>query len=405
MKIEEILEKYNQKQMLAMYNSLEGSQKEEFASQIKRINFDEMNSLFARAATKEDKTYTEILPIDNVCVKEEISKSVTAKWESIGREKIEKGQFAVVTMAGGQGTRLGHTKPKGTYMLSVQGKMISIFEILISRLKEAYHEYGVYIPWYIMTSEENNSDTVKFFEENNYFGYDASHVMFFKQGELPMQDTYGNIVCDTKAHIKFAANGNGGVFKAICYHVLQDMEKRNVQYVYFSGVDNILANFVDALLLGGMIDSGLNAATKSVLKAYPEEKVGVICKRNGKPAVVEYMELTPQMCNLRKANGELAFSESNIVSNIFSIELLKRAGNLPYHTAVKKSSVVKADGSTVEEDVYKYEMFIFDIYSELKDIFVLRVKREDEFAPIKNKEGVDSPDTAVEMYLKANKQK
>lgn len=403
MEIEEILEKYNQKQMLAMYNSLEESQKEEFASQIKRINFEEMNSLFAHSATKEEETYTEILPIDNVCVKEELPKDVISKWESVGREKIEKGQFAVVTMAGGQGTRLGHSKPKGTYMLNIQGKMISIFEILISRLKEAHNEYGVYIPWYIMTSEENNSDTVEFFEENNYFGYDKKSVIFFKQGELPMQDIYGNIVCDKKAHIKFAANGNGGVFKAICDHVLQDMKKRNVKYVYFSGVDNILANFVDAVLLGGMIDSGLNAATKSVLKAYPEEKVGLICKKNGIPAVVEYTELTTQMCNLRKANGELAFSESNIVSNIFSIELLEKAGDLPYHTAVKKSNVVKADGSIAEEDVYKYEMFIFDIYAKLEDIFVLRVKREAEFAPIKNKEGVDSPKTAVELYLKANR--
>lgn len=403
MKIEEILEKYNQKQMLAMYNSLEGSQKEEFASQIKRIDFDEMNLLFANRALKKEEECAKILPIDNVCVKEKLSKDVIAKWESIGREKIEKEQFAVVTMAGGQGTRLGHSKPKGTYMLNIQGKMISIFEILISRLKEAYNEYSVYIPWYIMTSEENNADTVKFFEENNYFGYDKSHVIFFKQGELPMQDIYGNIVCDKKAHIKFAANGNGGVFKAICDHVLQDMENRGVKFVYFSGVDNILANFVDELLLGGMIDSGLNAASKSVLKAYPEEKVGVICKKNGIPAVVEYTELTTQMCNLRKPNGELAFSESNIVSNIFSIELLEKAGNLPYHTAVKKSSVVKADGSIMEEDAYKYEMFIFDIYSELKDIFVLRVKREAEFAPIKNKEGVDSPKTAVELYLKANR--
>lgn len=403
MEIQEILEKYGQKQMLAMYNSLEGSQKEEFASQIKRIDFDEMNLLFANRALKKEEECAQILPIDNVCVKEELSKDVISKWESIGREKIEKGQFAVVTMAGGQGTRLGHSKPKGTYMLNVQGKMISIFEILISRLKEAYNEYGVYIPWYIMTSEENNVDTVEFFEENNYFGYDKKSVMFFKQGELPMQDIYGNIVCDKKAHIKFAANGNGGVFKAICDHVLQDMKKRNVQYVYFSGVDNILANFVDAVLLGGMIDSGLNAATKSVLKAYPEEKVGVICKKNGIPAVVEYTELTTQMCNLRKPNGELAFSESNIVSNIFSIELLEKAGNLPYHVAVKKSNVLKPDESIVEENVYKYEMFIFDIYTKLKDIFVLRVKREAEFAPIKNKEGVDSPKTAVELYLKANR--
>ena len=181
------------------------------------------------------------------------------------------------------------------------------------------------------------------------------------------------------------------------------MEDYLKQYVYFSGVDNILVNFVDEVFLGGMIDTGNTAATKSVLKAYPEEKVGVICNKDGLPAVVEYTELTQDMCNLRKKNGELAFSEANIVSNIFSIELLSKAGSLPYHVAVKKSKVAKADGSTVEEYVYKYEMFIFDIYQKLSNIFALRVKREDEFAPIKNKEGVDSPKTAVELYLRANK--
>lgn len=401
--ISEVLKKYGQYNLQKMYDSLTEEERQNFERQIERIDFDEMANLFLLAKSGVKESETKISPLDNVCVKENISKDTLDEWEKLGEEEIKAGRYAVVTMAGGQGTRLGHTKPKGTYMLSIQGKMISIFEILISRLKEAFNRYGVYIPWYIMTSEENNTDTIQFFEENNYFGYDKKSVMFFKQGELPMQDTSGNIVCDAKCHIKFAANGNGGVFKALQNDVLQDMENRVVKYVYFSGVDNILANFVDAVFLGGMVSAECIAGTKSVLKAYPEEKVGVICKKNGIPAVVEYTELTPDMCNLRKPNGELAFSEAYIVSNIFSIELLKKAGNLPYHVAVKKSNVLKPDGSIVEENVYKYEMFIFDIYSELKDIFVLRVKREEEFAPIKNKEGVDSPKTAVELYLKANR--
>lgn len=398
----EVLKKYNQENLVGIYNSLNEEGKLELEKQLEKIDFEEMEKLFSIVNKEQTDLNTNISPIDNVYVKESVSQDTLEKWRKIGVEQIKMGKFAVVTMAGGQGTRLGHSKPKGTYMLSISGKMISIFELLIARLKKTHETLGVYIPWYIMTSEENNKDTVEFFEENNYFGYDRSYISFFKQGELPMQDKEGSVVCDTKTHVKFAANGNGGVFKAICDHVLQDMKNRGVQYVYFSGVDNILVNFVDEVFLGGMIDTENTAATKSVLKAYPEEKVGVICNKDGLPAVVEYTELTQDMCNLRKENGELAFSEANIVSNIFSIELLSKAGSLPYHVAVKKSKLTKADGSTVEEDVYKYEMFIFDIYQKLSNIFVLRVKREDEFAPIKNKEGVDSPETAIELYLKAN---
>lgn len=397
-RIVEILKKYNQHNMLEIYNSLTDKEKLELADDIKKVNFEEMNNLFKMTKENNMPNTSKITPIENVCIKDNLEAQVLKEWEELGEKIIKDGRYAVVTMAGGQGTRLGHDKPKGTYMLDICGTKISIFELLINKLKKSKEKYGVTIPWYIMTSEENNKDTVDFFESNDFFGYDKSSVVFFKQGQLPMQDINGDLVLETQTKIKFAANGNGGVFKAICDNVLQDIKKRNIEYLYISGVDNILVNFVDTAFLGGMIKNGYICASKSVLKLYPEEKVGLICKKDDRPAVVEYSELPCDMRTFRKDNGELMYSESYIVSNIFNVDLISKAGDLPYHVANKKCKVLKANGTISEENIYKYETFIFDIYNKVSDMFVFRVKREEEFAPIKNKEGEDSPKTAVELY-------
>ncbi len=396
--IEEKLLKYNQKKVLEVYNSLCSSDKKTLENELSKVDFEKMTKLFSLTNNVTVSDISDISPLENVYVKYSLQENILNKWKSIGDSVIKDSHYAVVTMAGGQGTRLGYNLPKGTYMLDIFGKRVSIFELLITKLKEANRQYNVTIPWYIMTSEENNSDTIEFFEKNDFFGYDKSCVIFFKQGELPMQDTNGNIILSEKTKIKFASDGNGGVFKALCDNVLEDMKRRDIKYVYFSGVDNILVNFVDSIFLGGMIDKGYIAASKSVEKAYPEEKVGVICKRKGKPAVVEYSELPCEMRDLRYANNELVYVDANIVSNIFDIDLISKAGDLPYHVAKKKCKEYKVDGNVLEVDGYKYETFIFDIYNKLQDIFVFRVKREEEFAPIKNKEGEDSPETAVKLY-------
>ena len=391
------LKKYKQEHIIDLLNNFSEEEKEKIYNQINRINFKKINDLYNELTKKEKVTGNDIEEIIALN-KDKLSMEEIKKYDTLGKMAIKNNEYALVTMSGGQGTRLGYDKPKGTFKIDIFPKPKFLFEILVDKLKEANKKYGVIIPWYIMTSEENNSDTIEFFEKNDFFGYDKSCVIFFKQGELPMQDTNGNIILSEKTKIKFASDGNGGVFKALCDNVLEDMKRRDIKYVYFSGVDNILVNFVDSIFLGGMIDKGYIAASKSVEKAYPEEKVGVICKRKGKPAVVEYSELPCEMRDLRYANNELVYADANIVSNIFDIDLISKAGDLPYHVAKKKCKEYKVDGNVLEVDGYKYETFIFDIYNKLQDIFVFRVKREEEFAPIKNKEGEDSPETAVKLY-------
>lgn len=118
-------------------------------------------------------------------------------------------------MAGGQGTRLGHNGPKGTFKLDVYGKGKYLFEILAENLKEANKKYNIQIPWYIMTSKENNKDTVEFLKKHNYFGYPKDKVRIFMQSELPLVDINGKLLIDKNYKIKEASDGNGGTYSSL----------------------------------------------------------------------------------------------------------------------------------------------------------------------------------------------
>ena len=333
-----------------------------------------------------------------------MSKEEYEKYKAIGEKKIKEGKLAVVTMAGGQGTRLGHSGPKGTYDLGLDTHK-SIFEILTDTLNEARKKYEVDIPWYIMTSEENNKPTVEFFKQHNFFGYPEKCVTFFKQGKLPMLSTDGKILIDENGKIKEAADGHGGIFQSMLRDgVIYDMKARGIEWVFIGGVDNVLVKPVDAVLIGLAEDKNVLAAGKSLVKANPQEKVGVFCKRNGKPSVIEYSEITPEMAAETNENGELKYGESHILCNLFNIKAIEKISqmNLPYHIAFKKAKYIDNNGNLVVPDkpnAYKFESFLFDAFESLDDLAIMRVKREEEFAPVKNAEGVDSPETARKLYL------
>ena len=256
-----------------------------------------------------------------------------------------------------------------------------------------------------MTSEENNKPTVEFFKQHNFFGYPEKCVTFFKQGKLPMLSTDGKILIDENGKIKEAADGHGGIFQSMLRDgVIYDMKARGIEWVFIGGVDNVLVKPVDAVLIGLAEDKNVLAAGKSLVKANPQEKVGVFCKRNGKPSVIEYSEITPEMAAETNENGELKYGESHILCNLFNIKAIEKISqmNLPYHIAFKKAKYIDNNGNLVVPDkpnAYKFESFLFDAFESLDDLAIMRVKREEEFAPVKNAEGVDSPETARKLYL------
>ena len=392
---------YGQEHLLKFYDELSEQQQNELLEQIDSIDFELITKLYEER-NSIGNTHDVIEPISYID-KLKLSSKEIEKYTAIGESAIKKGKLAFATLAGGQGTRLGHNGPKGTYMFGINPDK-SLFEIMCDGLKLAKRKYNVYIPWYIMTSRENNEDTIAFFEENNYFGYPKEMVTFFKQEELPVLHEDGKIMLQSKDRMKLAADGHGGILGAMHKNnIVEQMEAKGIQWVFVGGIDNVLLKVADALFIGLAIDKGVKLAGKSIIKSNPQEKVGVFCKRNGKPSVVEYTEITDEMSCKTDSNGELLYGESHILCNLFNIDALKQIGaeKLPYHSAFKKSSYIDSMGNTIIPTLpnsYKFETFIFDAFNKFDDMLIFRTLREEEFAPIKNKEGVDSPQTARRLY-------
>ncbi len=398
----QMLQKYGQEHLLNSFNSLSKEKQSNLLDEILTTNFKQMQELYETTKTKADFHNVKLEPIAHI-TKAELSAEELEKYTSLGENAIQSGKLAVVTMAGGQGTRLGHNGPKGTYDLGLDSHK-SIFEILCDTMKEACEKYNVTIPWYFMTSDANNEDTIQFFKDHNYFGYPKEAISFFIQGKLPMIDTEGKILLDEDGTIKQAADGHGGIFEAMRKNgVIYDMKEKGIEWVYIGGVDNVLAKMVDPVLTGLAISQGTLMAGKSVVKANPHERVGVFCKKDNRPNVIEYTEISDELAESTDEKGELLYGESHILCNQFHLSALEQISQnkLPYHVAFKKASYLNEKGEVVnptEPNAYKFEAFLFDAFSTVDEMSILRVKREEEFAPVKNAEGVDSPETARALY-------
>lgn len=400
---EEKLKKYKQDSVFKLMNKLEGEKKIALAESILSTDLESVQNVFKTINDKKESASVEISPM-NATVKEKVSDGERESYYEIGKKVIENNEYAVVTVAGGQGTRLGHNGPKGTYKINTIKGEKSLFEILCETMKDAKKKFGVTIPWYIMTSDENNDQTVAFFEANNYFGYDKDKINFFKQSKMPVVDTEGKLLVDENYKIKEASDGHGGIFNSMVKgNVVSELDKAGVKWVFTCGVDNPLVDMVDPYLLGLAITKNCKLATRSLVKTSPSEKIGVICKQNNRVKVIEYSELSEEMANKVNENGDLLFGESHVMFNLFSLDAIKKIANekLPYHIAFKKNSYIDENGKLVKPEKpnsYKFESFIFDSFELFDDMAILRGKREDEFAPIKNAEGSDSPETAVRLY-------
>ena len=376
--------------------------KEEFANEVLKINFEQLNKLYDKAIKNEKVENSKIEPIPYI-EKDKLSEEEKEHYKKIGENIIRNNEYAVVTMAGGQGSRLGHDGPKGTFDFGLENHK-SIFEVLCDRLKEAYKKYNVYIPWYIMTSRQNNEETNNFFEKNNYFGYSKENVYFFKQGELPVLNDQGKLMLNKEGNINTAADGHGGIFISMEKEkITENMKQRGIKWVFIGPVDNVLIKMIDPIFIGICQDKNVLAGGKSIIKAYPEERVGVFCKKDGKPDVIEYTEISKEMAEMKNDKGELVYAESHINCNMFNIDIIEKISKnkLPYHCAHKKIEYLNKEGQVVkpeEPNAYKFEAFIFDAFKMLDEMTIFRVKREEEFAPIKNAEGKDSPETALELY-------
>ena len=401
----DILKENNQEHLLSYLKMADENEKKELIKEIENINFDELKELYKISKKDKEKALeSQLIEHIKFVDKYKMNEDDFNKYKEAGENIIKNGEYAVVTMAGGQGTRLGHNGPKGTFLLDIKPKPKYLFEILADSIKRANEKYGVILNWYIMTSTENDEKTEGFFKEHNYFDYPKNKIKFFKQGNLPLISEEGKLLVDENLHIKYAADGNGCIYKSMRLDgVLDDMKQKGIKWVFIGAVDNALLNMVDPILLGLTVCDGNQIGSKSVVKRSPEEPVGVFCKRNGKPGVIEYTELPTEMAHEVDEEGELLFGESHIMCNLYSFEALEKISKerLPYHSAHKKAPYMNEKGELIkvkEPNAYKYEAFIFDGFAYFDNISILRGRRNEDFAPVKNAEGPDSPETAVELY-------
>ena len=408
-----ILKENNQEQIIDILNKMNYEDSKKLMKQILTLDFFEVNTLYNELKNGYSEDVKKIEPV-NYTEKCKLSRNEISEYETLGKEIIEKNKLAVISLAGGQGTRLGHSGPKGTYELSLEeifGRKVSIFEVLAQNFLKAKELYGVNVNWYIMTSNDNNNATTDFFEKNNYFNLKKEQVKFFIQNDIPVINENGKILVGANYLIKTASNGNGGIYEVLDKQgILSDMKKKGIEWVFVSGVDNILVNPIDPIFVGLTIKEKNSVAVKTVKKVDASEKTGVYCRKDGKIGVIEYNEISDELRNVKDENGELLYGQSNIVSHLYNIQALDFLKNvkLPYHRAHKKGSYINENLQEIfptEPNVYKFEKYIFDAFGKFDNVTILSVDKKEEFAPIKNAEGNDSPGTAKLLYIEKVKNK
>lgn len=317
------------------------------------------------------------------------------EYRSVGLDAVRNCKVGAILLAGGQGTRLGFDKAKGMYNIGVTGER-SIFEQLISNLMQVTEEAGAWVPLYVMTSEKNDAQTREFFEEHNFFGYERDYIRFFVQEMVPAVDFEGNILMESEDSLAMSPNGNGGWFTSLLRAGLgEDLKKRGVEWLNVFAVDNVLQRIADPVFVGATIASGCVSGAKVVRKADPYERVGALCLEDGKPSIIEYYELTPEMAEAKSETGSLLYGFGVILNYLFKVEKLLEIAEkkLPIHIVEKKVPYLDEEGclqKPQEPNAYKFETLILDMVYMMDDCLSFEVCREKEFAPVKNPDGVDS---------------
>lgn len=333
------------------------------------------------------------------------------KWYDSGLKQVAENKVAVVLMAGGQGTRLGSSAPKGCFDIGLLSEK-SLFQLQAQRIAKLQSVAGggkVTIPWYIMTSGPTRKPTEEFFEKNNYFGLDKSNVVIFEQGVLPCISNDGKILLENKGKAAVAPDGNGGIYQALVVSgVREDMRRRGIEHIHLYGVDNCLVKVADPVFIGFSAALDVDIATKVVRKRNATESVGLILLKNGKPDVVEYSEIDKETAEAKDAKQPdvLKYRAANIVNHYYSFRFLESietwSHQLPHHVARKKIPFTDAEtGDLVKPEKpngIKLEQFVFDVFpmTPLDKFASIEVRREDEFSPLKNARGTgeDDPDTS-----------
>lgn len=390
--IKQLLQIHNQQHLISVLDSLSESQRNDLLAQIQTIDW---NTVELWRNPEDLSGKGRVQPIAGLSLQD--IKCKRDEYLQIGVQAIQDGKVGAVLLAGGQGTRLGSDAPKGAYNIGLT-RNLYIFEQLICNLLDVCNQCKTYVPLFVMTSDKNDADTKTFLAEHNYFGYPKDYIRFFVQEMAPSVDFDGKLLLDEPSQLALSPNGNGGWYSSLVKaNVLQDFEE--IQWLNVFAVDNVLQRIADPVFVGATIASGLNCGAKVVRKCNPYERVGVLCLEDGMPSVIEYYELTDEMANQVGADGNLAYSFGVILNYLFSLPKLRETvgKRIPVHVVKKKIPHLDQNGNLVKpetENGYKFETLILDMVRLMESCLPFEVVREYEFAPIKNKTGVDSVESA-----------
>lgn len=387
-----------QEHLLDYYDELSDSEKSELLHDIENTNFNVIKNIGRHSTNTRGK----ISPIGAVTLQEIARRK--QQFETVGINLLKEGKVGAVLLAGGQGSRLGFNKPKGMFNIG-ETRMLSIFEQQMHNIFDVTRLTGRQFPLFIMTSESTNDETVKFFEENNYFGYPKDRIHFFKQNVAPTCDYNGKIFLDQKNRVSLAPNGNGGWYSSLINSGLNKVvERENIEWLNVYGVDNVLQRICDPIFIGATVLKRCRCGAKVVRKVCADEKVGVLCMENGKPSIIEYYEMPEKLKNKRK-KGELVYCFGVTLNYLFNVHDLNAtlSGKLPYHLAEKAIAHMENGVRITPEKPcgYKFETLVVDMVKMMGSCLAFEVERNREFAPVKNSTGVDSVESARAL-LKEN---
>jgi UDP-N-acetylglucosamine/UDP-N-acetylgalactosamine diphosphorylase len=412
-KLLERFKNYGQEHIFKFIGELTDGDKDRFLRQADGINLQKLSDR-TRALLPIDKKYVKLYLKDISWHVDFIdlpsSETDERKWDEahrIGEDALRDGRVAVLTAAGGQGTRLGHEGPKGMFAVTPVKKK-TLFQVFAEKIRFAEIKYGHRIPWFVMTSYRNHDRIVKFFEQNESFG--LADVYFFNQGILPAIDFSGKIMLEDKHSIAMHPDGHGGIFNAfVSSGLFEILDKVNIDIISYFQVDNPLVRCIDPHFIGFHIKQQSEMSCRMVRKTYPEEKVGIFCSMYNKTAVIEYTDLIKDFVYEKDIMGRLKFKAGNAAIHLFDRDFVRSIGmdnsirELPIHATKKRIPTIDADGNHLDPDSangVKFETFVFDALQFAESSLVLELDRRENFSPIKNMQGIDSPITCRQDQLR-----
>jgi len=400
-----------QEQVLRFWEELDADGRGRLAADLAAVDFDRLGQLVEDLVVGGPRPVEvdpdEVRPAPVVRLPQDDSERAEAdRFRAIGEVALRARQVAVLTVAGGQGTRLGFDGPKGCYVMGPITKR-TLFRHHAEKVLALSRRYEAAIPWLVMTNPADFSAISDYLAGERFFGLPAESVFVFSQGMMPVVDRDGRLLLAAPDRLAMSPNGHGGTISALGdAGLLEKLAELGVEALFYYQVDNPLVEVAAPEFVGRHLEAGSEMSLKVVAKRDAAEKVGVVVERGGRLEVIEYSDLPEELAAATDERGELLHWAGSIAIHIFATDFLKRlaakGAGLPCHRADKKVPHVNADGNTVEPEEkngVKFESFIFDALPMAGRSLVAECARESEFAPIKNATGVDSAESCRLMLI------